>query len=558
MRSGPRLTCDRRLVSPPLLHLLLMHYLTSLLVAGSSLAVALSSAAISETNHIVDELEHLLVDTDGFNDARFQKAITPCSNYVSGSQLLGRETAAQWIRVAFHDFATADVHSGTGGIDASIGFETLRPENSGSAMNDSLGFFAPFVNAHVSMADLIALSVIMSVGTCSSPNIIIPLRGGRIDATEGGLFGVPEPETDLETTLSQFSQAGFYQADAIGLTVCGHSLGSVHHGGFPQVVPESAVTPTNQGGGIHFDATPDIFDVDVLNEYLDWKGQRGGPLVTTDNITVRSDLRLYLSDNNATLQGLARSSSDFTSSCVSLLTRMINTVPASAQLTDIIQPVEVKPVNVSLTVDSAGRVSFSGYIRLLSSNFESTDLVSITWRSRSGQQAPAFAASATLAGTGNSSIFGATFYHFFNAIVDPDEGISSYTVKILQPDGKPSSSHSVTFLIEDTAIFLSAETATRADGNIALYAAILSAVFVHNVTAEISAPYPQSGTISPALLKSEVTFVQNGTRGLYNLFTAAIPAPPNLRQSTLDLIAYADGGVVYRDEFRRIASVGSN
>jgi hypothetical protein len=119
-------------------------------------------------NHVINELEHLLVDTDGFNDAGLQKAITPCTNYVSGSQLLGRETAAQWVRVAFRrsllishssnaangsppdDFATADVESGTGGIDASIGFETLRPENSGSAMNDSLGFFAPFVNAHVS------------------------------------------------------------------------------------------------------------------------------------------------------------------------------------------------------------------------------------------------------------------------------------------------------------------------------------------------------------------------------------------------------------------------
>jgi hypothetical protein len=41
-------------------------------------------------------------------------------------------------------------------------------------------------------------------------------------------------------------------------------------------VPQSAVTPNNTGGGIHFDATPDVFDVDVLNEYLEWKGQRGG------------------------------------------------------------------------------------------------------------------------------------------------------------------------------------------------------------------------------------------------------------------------------------------
>lgn len=77
-----------------------------------------------------------------------------------------------------------------------------------------------------------------------------------MDASEGGLFGVPEPETDIETTLNQFSLAGFSQSEAIvrgslsssciycipelfnltqGLTVCGHTLGSVHHGGFPQV-----------------------------------------------------------------------------------------------------------------------------------------------------------------------------------------------------------------------------------------------------------------------------------------------------------------------------------
>jgi hypothetical protein len=54
---------------------------------------------------------------------------------------MGRTTAAQWIRVAFHDFVTADAAAGTGGLDASIGFETLRAENSGTAFNDSFSFF---------------------------------------------------------------------------------------------------------------------------------------------------------------------------------------------------------------------------------------------------------------------------------------------------------------------------------------------------------------------------------------------------------------------------------
>ena len=172
-------------------------------------------------------LEHILVDTHGAYSSGFAFAITPCSNYVSGAQTIGRETAAQWLRVAFHDFVTARVDEGTGGMDASIGFETLREEDSGSAFNDSLTFFRPYVNSKVSMADLLAISVSLSVGNCGGPQI--PVRGGRIDATDAGPFGVPAPETDLETTLGFFANAGFNQVDSIGLTACGHTMGSVHH-----------------------------------------------------------------------------------------------------------------------------------------------------------------------------------------------------------------------------------------------------------------------------------------------------------------------------------------
>ena len=69
---------------------------------------------------------------------------------------------------------------------------------------------------------MIALSVVMSVGGCGGPHI--PLRGGRIDATQAGVFGVPEPETDLEQTLEEFFGAGFNQSDAIALKACGHTM----------------------------------------------------------------------------------------------------------------------------------------------------------------------------------------------------------------------------------------------------------------------------------------------------------------------------------------------
>jgi hypothetical protein len=42
------------------------------------------------------------------------------------------------------------VSAGTGGVDASIGLETLRAEDSGTAFNDSFAFFRPYVNAQVS------------------------------------------------------------------------------------------------------------------------------------------------------------------------------------------------------------------------------------------------------------------------------------------------------------------------------------------------------------------------------------------------------------------------
>jgi hypothetical protein len=99
-------------------------------------------------------LEHILVDNWGAYASNFSSAITPCTNYVTetGEPALksGRTTAAQWIRVLFHDFVTANVSAGTGGIDASIGFETARGENSGSAFNDSFTFWRPFVNDAVS------------------------------------------------------------------------------------------------------------------------------------------------------------------------------------------------------------------------------------------------------------------------------------------------------------------------------------------------------------------------------------------------------------------------
>jgi catalase (peroxidase I) len=205
--------------------------LSKALVLGSLLAHTLL-AALYYPNPQIHLLEHILVDNWDAYASNFSSAITPCTNYVTetgaASVNSGRTTAAQWIRVMFHDMITANVSAGTGGLDASIGFETRRAENKGSAFNDSFTFWRPFVNDAVSMADLLALGTVMSNNVCGVTKM--PYRAGRVDATAAGVTtGVPAPETDLDETLLFFERAGFDKVDAIGLTACGHTLGSVHH-----------------------------------------------------------------------------------------------------------------------------------------------------------------------------------------------------------------------------------------------------------------------------------------------------------------------------------------
>jgi hypothetical protein len=91
-------------------------------------------------------LEEILVQTHGAFNSGFVDAITPRTNYVSGAQTTGRETATQWVKVAFYDFVTANVAAGTGGTDASVGLE----KDHGASVNDALAFFKPYVNVDVS------------------------------------------------------------------------------------------------------------------------------------------------------------------------------------------------------------------------------------------------------------------------------------------------------------------------------------------------------------------------------------------------------------------------
>lgn len=171
----------------------------------------------------------------------------------------GRLAAAEWIRVAYHDMATADVEAGTGGLDASISFETDRDENKGPAFNATMKQLYLFHSARSSMADMIAMAVTLAVGSCSEGKVNVPYRGGRIDATGAGPLGVPEPQQDLDTHTGIFQKQGFNQTEMIGLVACGHSVGGVHGAVFPETVPVLNDTQ-NEASLQTFDTTGVVFD----------------------------------------------------------------------------------------------------------------------------------------------------------------------------------------------------------------------------------------------------------------------------------------------------------
>ncbi|PAV17307.1 heme peroxidase [Pyrrhoderma noxium] len=508
------------------------------------LYVGLGYASIDTA--FVDELEHLLVDTGGYNNGGFKAGVTPCSLYNQGSQNLGRQSAAQWIRVAFHDFATANVALGTGGLDASIGFETNRDEDKGAAMNDSLTFFAPFVNKYVSMADLIALGVVTAVGACSGP--LIPFKAGRVDSVVAGDLGVPEEFGALSKHIEQFSRAGMNQTEMIQLTACGHTLGSVHQAGFPDVV-HNAETPDNIAGTIHLDDTFDVFDNHIAKNFI--SGNITDPLVTSENTTVRSDLRIFSSDNNATMRRLAGSDVEFFTTCTHIMSKMIDTVPKGVNLTPI-YPISLKPVNIRLSIDKDGNLFLSGAIRLLSSKGfpENTGRkVFISYNYRDGRPCRSCITEAVYDPSTNkgSSLYGDTFYHLFSVQVDTSRGISSYT----------------RYDIQDKVIWLpELSSITDNDGQITgnLFAAVLlGSRQSTTVRALLHTPQDQYGAKNPHIEEFLIDFNATGfiSGSKYMLFSSLrnVPLPiknmTTAMRSSIDVTALIDSKV-YIDDFRKL------
>jgi hypothetical protein len=66
------------------------------------------------------------------------------------------------------------------------------------------------------------------------------------------------------------------------------------------------------------------------------------------------------------MTNLANQDDVFFDTCVTLLQRMIETVPKGIELSDVVEPIPVKPINATLDFDTDENLIFTGYIRVSS------------------------------------------------------------------------------------------------------------------------------------------------------------------------------------------------
>ncbi|EHK47152.1 hypothetical protein TRIATDRAFT_46525 [Trichoderma atroviride IMI 206040] len=397
------------------------------LVAGSAYA----DSEYIWPNAKTDLLESMLYEQQGFGSGNSPATfIVPCDKVPFGT---GRNGAAEWLRTAYHDMATADVVTGVGGLDASIGFEVNRDENPGIGFNETLVNLAAFLTPRSSMADLIALGAVFAANGCSNGSVEIPYRAGRVDATGPGASGVPKPEQPLDEHITNFQRQGFTPQEMIGLVACGHTLGGVHGVDFPEIVPandqNTQTFDTTNTGFTGFDNTVAVQFVNNVTQ---------NPLAFGHNETTNSDARIFNSDGGEEIGKMADSPSYFYQTCTTLLERMINTVPKGVALTDPIQPIAVKPSQLFATINSDGTMTMSGYIRLagpVTANPNRT--VKIHFHPRSGERdtgASIVSKSITSASSahvlyGNPPL---TFWWYqFSTVIPVTQGVSGFDVEVV-------------------------------------------------------------------------------------------------------------------------------
>ena len=455
--------------------------------------------------------------------------------------------------------ATANRFFGTGGLDASVQFELRNGENTGPGHNTTLKFYSNYLTSRSSMADLIAAGVYASVRACGGP--IISLKLGRRDATSAGSSGVPQPQNSVATFRQQFDRMGFSATEMIQVTACGHTLGGVHSEEFPDLVPPG----TGVNGQIGLDTTEAVFDNKVVTEYLD--GSTTNPLVVGPSraINRHSDFKVFSSDGNVTMNGLTEPAT-FQSICRNVLQKMIDVVPAGVTLTEPIAPYMVKPVDMELTLNSAGTsLLLTGYIRIRTTELAATSIgnIRLTWKDRNGgNSCGSSSCSTTSTLQGVASGLDDTFGFFpISATIPAASGISSFTVTVNLEDGSSQTyDNNGEFYPMSDAIVLQKPQSCLSQSSGAMTVAAL----IHNtlpegpVNLEVSYLVPRNtanGNPVPALNTATVPMTKGACAGAYTFYTADYSIPGGLSYNARFSVTAGSETSAISDSFNRASDL---
>lgn len=460
-----------------------------------------------------DELEDLLYINTGYRARGFASPVIPCSK----GDAADRNSAAEWIRTAFHDMASANAIQGTGGIDGSLQYELDSSEHAGAAFRNTLTRYAPYFSSRTSLADLIAAGVYSATRSCGGP--AIPVRGGRKDATESGPSGqVPDASNAISIFRNQFTRMGFSgtdNAEMIQLVICGHTLGGVHAAEQPLII-DSGKFPNNYA---HFDTTVASFDNRNAVEF--YSGNTTNPMVfgkayNANNRGRDSDRRVYGSDNNVTVAAMTDPQTHNTM-CQTVFQKMIETVPKGVTLTDVINPYDVKPYDTQLTLlDGGATLAFTGEIRVRTST-RSVSKVQLIFKDRTG------AASSTPIDTtlkGSSSGFDDSFsFYGFSTNLSAGSSISSFNVVVTTSGGSTTfTNNDKGYTINDNIIFQNPQSCADGSGSLTVVAAVRGST---TPSVQIVARMPnEDGDPVPLLSTTTVAMASPTTAGSYTLFSA--------------------------------------
>lgn len=488
--------------------------------------------------------------------------VVPCS---FGSNVVGKQNSAEWVRTVFHDAITHDKATGLGGLDASIMFETHREENTGDAFNNTMSEAHEFVSPSASGADMLALGLVASVAACGGPRI--PLRTGRIDATEAGPPGVPKPDHTLESTIDTFARAGFDKSDMIALVACGHTLGGVHSINFPDITGGES-SPSNKKS---FDQSPGSFNPDVAVEYLD--GDGANPLVFGHNDTTNSDKRIFASDGNSTITKM-RDPEAFSALCGDVFERLLNTVPSTVELSEPIVLVDVKPYVTRYEVISAENttsIAFEGRVRVRTSSDtgynDETLAVFLDLKPRKGGNQRVEALRARFRGGQSFGFYNEVFtWYEFATELDVAAGLQSFDIHLVEDaDGNGTkvfdNAGTGGYSVNDGLLFQQTEscldtTAYDSTGNFTLKVqAVVRKDLLGDSNAAPVLQYAhrisQQGAVFPRIsIEVREMELQSSGNSPYSTFSASIPVNPAAGSSTFEIELTA-GGQVLRSGFQR-------